>query len=116
MGLASPQWHRGNRARSRGVASVVLIRSELQTKSPVIINLEPGPEVAARRLPPRPHTHTHTNTRPCGRDVFPPCVLPPSNFVAIAAKVIIIAGSLALRFAFAAAAATAAAFGGGRAG
>ena len=35
-----------NRARSREVASVVLIRSELQTKSPVIIiNLEPGPEV-----------------------------------------------------------------------
>ena len=46
MGLASPQWHRVNRARSREVASVVLIRSELQTKSPfVIINLEHGPEV-----------------------------------------------------------------------
>ena len=60
MGLASPQWHRGNRARSRGVVSVVLVESELQTKSPVfIINLEPRPEVAARRLPPRPHTHTH---------------------------------------------------------
>ena len=46
MSLASPQWHRGNRGRSREVASVVLIRSELQTKSPVIIiNLEPGSEV-----------------------------------------------------------------------
>ena len=29
MGLASPQWFRGRRARSREVASVVLVRSEL---------------------------------------------------------------------------------------
>ena len=46
MGWASPQWLSWIRAHSREVASVVLIRSELQTKSPVIIiNLEHGPEV-----------------------------------------------------------------------
>ena len=70
MGWASPQWLSWNRAHSREVASVVLIRSELQknlrvptilTKSPhhCYVNLEPGPEVAARRLPPRPHPHHH---------------------------------------------------------
>ena len=89
MGWASPQWLSWNRAHSREVASVVLIRSELQknlraptilTKSPHhrYVNLEPGPEVAARRLPPRPHPHDHDRpqTKPPPGPIRAPGQLP----------------------------------------